>query len=224
MIQFASERSLPRPSALLWDLDGTLIDQTTSILRCFAETISKIGAPAPDETTLRRSMGGTMAQTMALFVEPDQLEAACLAFRARFPDIMFEGLVILPGGPELIERAYKERIPQALFTNKHGETARQVSRYAGFAKYVPVCIGGGDTAWQKPQPALTEYVLKKIGCGAAGAIMIGDSPTDVAVARNAGLQAYTVATGAHTCEELLHAGANATFNSLIELNQSLILS
>ncbi|NBB80794.1 MAG: HAD hydrolase-like protein [Verrucomicrobia bacterium] len=214
---------LPCPTAILWDLDGTLIDQTASILRCFAEVITEMGYSTPGESAIRRSMGGTMAETMALFVDEAKLDAACRAFRARFPEIMFDGLIVLPGGPELIERAYKARIPQALFTNKHGETARQVSRYAGFSKYVPTCIGSGDTEWHKPQAELTNHVLAKIHAPAEGAVIIGDSPTDVAVASNAGLHCYAVATGAHSCEELLEAGAIAAFPSLPELHPSISL-
>lgn len=215
---------LPCPTTILWDLDGTLIDQTAAILRCFADVVTQMGHPTPSETAVRKSMGGTMAETMAMLVDATKLEEACLRFRARFPEIMFDGLVVLPGGPELIERAFKARIPQALFTNKHGETARQVSRYAGFSKYVPTCIGSGDTQWHKPQPELTLHVLDQIDATPEGAVIIGDSPTDVAVARNAGLRCYAIATGAHSIEELLDAGANAAFSSLPQLNDSLLLS
>jgi phosphoglycolate phosphatase len=219
-----NSHTLARPTAILWDLDGTLIDQTAAILRCFSEVITEMGYPSPGEQAIRRSMGGTMAETMEIFVDEPKLEAACRAFRARFPEIMFDGLIVLPGGPELMALAYKGRIPQALFTNKHGETARQVSRYAGFAKYAPTCIGSGDTQWQKPQPELTRHVLAQIGAPAEGAVIIGDSPTDVAVALNAGLACYGVATGAHSCHELLDAGAGAAFPSLSELNQSIQIS
>jgi phosphoglycolate phosphatase len=221
---FSKQPTLPCPTAILWDLDGTLVDQTAAILRCFTEIIERMGYPTPEDSAIRRSMGGTMAETMAIFVDTPKLDAACQAFRARFPEIMFDGLIVLPGGPELIERAYKARIPQALFTNKHGETARQVSRYTGLSKYVHTCIGSGDTEWHKPQPELTRHVLAKIHAPIEGAIVIGDSPTDVAVAHNAELSCYAVATGAHSCDELLEAGAVAAFPSLPELNQSLLLA
>jgi phosphoglycolate phosphatase len=213
---------LPCPTAILWDMDGTLIDQTAAIIRCYDEVIVGMGYPTPGDDVIRRSLGGTMAETMGLFVAADRLDEASKAFRARFPEIMFDGLIVLPGGMELIERAYKARIPQALFTNKHGETARKVSRYAGFAKYIPTCVGSVDTEWHKPQVELTQHVLQQIDASAEGAIMIGDSPTDVAVAQNAGLACYCVATGAHSVEELLAAGADAAYDSLTELNQSLI--
>lgn len=213
--------TLPQPAAILWDLDGTLIDQTAAIVRCYAEVITELGNPQPDDAVIRRSLGGPMASTMGIFVGEAQMEAACQAFRKRFPEIMFDGLIVLPGGKEMIERAYKARIPQVLFTNKHGDTARQVSHYAGFSKYVPQCIGSADTEWHKPEAKLTQHVLDMIGVSADGAVIIGDSPTDVAVARNAGLRCYCAATGAHSVEELLDAGADAAFESLIDLGQSI---
>lgn len=210
---------LPRPSAILWDLDGTLIDQTAAIVRCYGDVISEMGYPEPDEEVIRRSLGGVMASTMGLFVEDERMDEACKAFRERFPQIMFDGLILLSGGMELIERFYKARVPQVLFTNKHGETARKVSRYAGFSKYVPTCIGSTDTEWHKPQPELTKHVLDQIGASAEGAVIIGDSPTDIAVAQNAGLICYCVATGAHSVDELLEAGADTAYDSLTKLGQ-----
>ena len=213
----SAKTQLPSPKAILWDLDGTLIDQTAAIIRCYREVIEEMGYPMPDDNTIRRSLGGVMADTMGLFVEADRMDEACKAFRLRFPEIMFDGLILLAGGKELIERAYKAHIPQILFTNKHGDTARKISRYAGFAKYIPICIGNTDTEWKKPQLLLTQYVLEQIKVSAQGSIIIGDSPTDIAAAKNAGLACYCVATGAHSINELMEAGADAAFESLIEL-------
>ena len=214
---------LPRPTAILWDLDGTLIDQTAAIIRCYREVILDMGYPQPDDNAIRRSLGGVMAATMGLFVEAERMDEACKAFRKRFPEIMFDGLILLAGGIELIERVYKARIPQVIFTNKHGDTARKVSRYAGFAKYIPICIGSADTQWHKPQLALTKHVLDQIEVSSEGSIIIGDSPTDIAVAQNAGLTCYCVTTGAHSLEELMEAGADVVFGSLTELGQAIKL-
>ncbi len=215
--------TLPTPKAILWDMDGTLIDQTAAIIRAYADVIQAMGGGSPDPEVIRRSLGGPMASTMALFIDEARLDEASKRFRQRFPEIMFDGLIILPGGHELIESAYKARIPQVIFTNKHGDTARQVSKYAGFSKYIPTCIGNTDTDWHKPQAELTRYVLERIDASAEGACMIGDSPTDIETAHNAGLPCYCIATGAHSTEELLAAGAGAAFNSLIELKAAFAL-
>ena len=214
---------LPTPQAILWDMDGTLIDQTAAIIRAYSDVICAMGGERPDSDAIRRSLGGTMRSTMALFIEQAELTEACQRFRLRFPEIMFEGMIILSGAAELIESSYNAGIAQIIFTNKHGDTARRVSQYAGFAKYIPHCVGNTDTDWHKPQPELTRYVLDQIQATAEGACMIGDSPTDVETAHNAGLPCYGIATGAHSSEELLQAGAQAAFNNLLELKQAFAL-
>ncbi|CAA6689722.1 MULTISPECIES: HAD family hydrolase [unclassified Lentimonas] len=216
-------QQLPRPKAILWDMDGTLIDQTAAIIRAYCDVIEAMGGGTPDADVIRRSLGGPMAATMALFIDDAHLDEASRRFRQRFPEIMFDGLIILPGGLELIESAYKARIPQVIFTNKHGDTARKVSKYCGFAKYIPTCIGNTDTDWHKPQAELTHHVLEQIQAPTEGACMIGDSPTDIETAHNAGLPCYCIATGAHSIEELLAAGAEAAFSSLTELRAAFAL-
>ena len=156
-----------------------------------------------------------MADTMALFVRPEELDTACREFRAHFPDLMFDGIIVLPGARELVHRFHQAGIPQAILTNKHGPTAREVSRYCGLDACIQVCIGNTDTEWSKPDPALTRHVLGSIDAlNATGAICVGDSPTDVATARNVDLQCYGVSTGAHSAEELLTAGAAEVASSL----------
>ncbi|MEN8661242.1 MAG: HAD family hydrolase [Lentimonas sp.] len=216
-------QTLPLPSAVLWDMDGTLIDQTVAIIRCYSDVIVALGHLEPDMETIRRSLGGPMASTMSIFIADDQLAEAAKCFRARFPEIMFDGLIILPGGCELIESFHAAHLPQAIFTNKHGDTARKVSQHAGFDKRIPVCVGNQDTEWHKPQAELTNYVLKQIQCTSEGACMIGDSPTDIETAHNAGLVCYCVSTGAHTVEELKEAGAEAAFENLAELKAAFAL-
>ena len=211
--------NLELPKAVLWDMDGTLIDQTAAIIRCYADVITELGYPSPDSETIRRSLGGPMASTMALFIEDGQMDTACRAFRARFPEIMFEGLIILPGALELIEAFAAKGIPQAILTNKHGDTARAVSEHCGFSKHIPACIGNTDTEWSKPDAKLTRHVLDQITSTTQGAICIGDSPTDVATATNTGLPCYCVSTGAHSNAELNAAGARLATESLHTLQQ-----
>lgn len=204
-------------------MDGTLIDQTAAIIRCYADVITELGHPTPDSNVIRRSLGGPMASTMELFIPSEQMDEACRAFRKRFPEIMFEGLIILPGALELIAAFAEHQVPQAILTNKHGDTARLVSAHCGFNKHIEICIGNTDTEWSKPDSKLTKHVLSQINSSSEGAICIGDSPTDVATATNAGLDCYCVNTGAHSSEELQAAGAMLTVSDLLELKTQFTL-
>lgn len=215
--------SLPRPSAVLWDMDGTLIDQTAAIIECFRQVVVSLGHPSPDPNEIRRSLGGPMASTMGLFISTDQMDAATQAFRALFPKIMFEGLIILPGALELIRAFDAAGIPQGILTNKHGETARTVAEHCGFSPYMKACVGNTDTNWHKPQAELTNHTLSKMQANLEGACLIGDSPTDVETATQVGLPCYAVATGAHSVEELMEAGAVFATQSLTELSSKFAL-
>lgn len=195
-------------------MDGTLIDQTVAIVRCYEAVISELGHSAPDPQAIRRSLGGPMASTMTLFVEDSQLELACKAFRDRFPKSMYDGLEILSGALPCMEYFAHRDIPQAILTNKHGDTARAVSHHCGFDAFTKVCFGNGDSEWSKPAPELTHAALAGLDAKTSGAILIGDSPTDVETAQAVGIPCYAVATGAHSEAELQAAGANATYPTL----------
>lgn len=214
--------SVSRPAAVLWDLDGTLIDQTHGIISCFQKVIRTLGFPEPDSHRIRRSLGGPLPESMALFIPPEQVEAAVRDFRAEFPSIMMDGLLLLDGGMACLERLSKMGIPQAILTNKHGPTARQVCESTGISEWIQLCVGNGDTAWSKPEAQLVAHTLESFAFEGGGPVwMIGDSPTDVQTALNAGLIPYAVATGAHSAAELRAAGAAEVFESLNELQARL---
>jgi phosphoglycolate phosphatase len=206
--------SLP-PEAVIWDLDGTLIDQTVAIIRCYRAVIEAFGYPQPEEHDLRRSFGMPMAGTMALFIAEADLTAACNFFREIFPQRMMDGLEILPGAERLLAEAAGMGIPQAIFTNKHGPTARALMDSLGWQKWLQACIGNGDTQWSKPEVDYTRHVLTTLGVEpSARVLVIGDSPTDVAVAQPLGLSVVGVATGSYSVDELVAAGASAAIPNL----------
>lgn len=212
-----------RPKAIIWDMDGTLIDQTEAIVNCYTAVLLEFAVERPDPQKILRSLGGPMASTMALFIDPSQLDAACKRFRALFPTHMFKGLEILPGALQCVETFANAAIPQAILTNKHGATAREVSAHCGFDTTIKVCLGNSDTQWSKPEPQLTESIFEALNCEKSGAVLIGDSPTDVATAQAVGIPCYGITTGAHTKDELHAAGAHKTFPNLIDFLASVNL-
>jgi phosphoglycolate phosphatase len=222
-IAVSNTDSLCRPSAVIWDLDGTLIDQTQGIISCFQTVIRTMGFPEPDSHRIRRSLGGPLPVSMALFIPSDRVAEAVQHFRAHFPSIMMDGLLLLDGGMACLERLTKMGIPQAILTNKHGPTARQVCESTGISKWIQLCVGNGDTAWSKPEPKLVAHTLEQLPVEGGTVWMIGDSPTDVQTALNGEMIPYAVTTGAHSAAELKSAGAADVFKSLSELQARLLV-
>ena len=206
--------TLPLPPAVIWDLDGTLIDQTRPIVRCFREVVTGLDHPEPGEAMILRSLGGPLASTLELLLAPGEVDEGVRRFRARFPEIMLDGLELMPGATQIVAALAGAGVPQAALTNKHGPTARTVCDHTGLSACFTSCTGSTDTEWNKPDPRLTAVVIESLGAGRAGCVVVGDSPTDVETAHQAGLACYGIATGAHSTIELRDAGAAAAFDSL----------
>ena len=205
------------PDLVLWDMDGTLIDQTDSIIRCYHEVIQSFGFSKPSPLDIKRSLGGPLTHTLSLFLPEDSVDAARILFKETFPKYMFEGMIVLEGAMELIKRLNEQGIPQAIITNKQGGNARAVSKKCGFDQYIKVCVGNGDNPYEKPQVEFTESVIQALGCEYNHIILIGDSPTDVKTALNYKANCFAVTTGSHNKDELIEAGAEKVFDNLNEL-------
>jgi HAD superfamily hydrolase (TIGR01509 family) len=78
-----------------------------------------------------------------------------------------------------------------------------------------------DVEATKPEPDLVRAALEKVGGRAEDAVMVGDTPWDVAAAKRAGVGTIAVLTGGFAREELLEAGALAVFESVAELRREL---
>lgn len=212
--------NLSLPDCVLWDMDGTLIDQTESIIRCYYEVfkcyqLDKL--PSPYE--IKRSLGGPLNHTLGLFLPEDSVEEASNDFKSRFPKYMFDGMHILEGSIELMRKLNSIHIKQAILTNKQGINARAVSKKCGFDTYIPVCLGNNDNAFEKPDVRFTNSVLEAIDAETKfkDIVIIGDSPTDVLTAKNCGARCFAVSTGSHSEAELKNAGAEHTFSTLLEI-------
>ena len=205
------------PDLVLWDMDGTLIDQTDSIIRCYHEVIQSFGFSKPSPLDIKRSLGGPLTHTLSLFLPEDSVDAARILFKETFPKYMFEGMIVLEGAMELIKRLNEQGIPQAIITNKQGGNARAVSKKCGFDQYIKVCVGNGDNPYEKPQVEFTESVIQALGGEYNHIVLIGDSPTDVKTALNYKANCFAVTTGSHNKDELIEAGAEKVFDNLNEL-------
>jgi len=210
--------NLMRFRTVLIDLDGTLIDHLHAIHRCYCHTLPKLGYQAPTYEQVKRAIGGGLENAMLRFVPQARLQEALSIFRPYWDATMLEDVELMRGGRELLEFLKRNGISCAVFTNKHGPSSRAVCEHLGVTPLLSGIFGATDTSWLKPQREFAEHVLKTLGAEASSTLMIGDSPFDVAAAKNAPLAAsWCVTTGTHGAEELEKAGADRIFADLNEI-------
>jgi len=192
------------PETVLFDLDGTLVDNFDAISTAANHVLEVMGfAPLPREV-ICNSVGGGALGTMARLVGKENAPTATSLYLEHFPSVMFEGLRVYPGAREILRALRARGTVVAVLTNKDHTNALRILAHLGMDKDLDGIFGTNAVPWRKPDPAFTTYALGKLGNRtAAAAEMIGDSPYDIATARQGGLSAArVVATGTHSLEEL----------------------
>lgn len=209
--------------AILFDLDGTLIDQFQAIHKSFSQVISEMGFPVPSFDTVKKSVGGASEKTMSKLIGKEHAKEAVQLLRPIFEKEMLNGVIELPGASKLLSFCKQKKIKTAVLTNKHGPHARAVCEYFNFIPPLEFVIGADDTEWKKPDIELSRIALNKIGFGPEETIYVGDSPYDAQTAKNIGMRCCLVTTGTHTVDELQNSSADSIDPDLLTLMHKRIL-
>jgi phosphoglycolate phosphatase len=194
-------------ACVLFDLDGTLIDHFKAIHRCHAYAMRQLGLPEPTLAQVRAAVGGGLDEAIAKLAGPDMVAALLPHFLEHWQKTNLDDVEALPGAREILQSLRAAGATCAVLTNKRGYAAREVCQHLGLAPLLQAVIGVGDTAWIKPQPEFTRHALLQLGANAGNTVLVGDSPFDIATARNGGLAFVGVTTGTHTAAELKADGA-----------------
>ncbi len=209
------------PKAVLFDLDGTLVDHFTTLYRCYRDTFVHFGLAPPDEPTVFRSVGGSMEITLAKLMPDAALRpAAADWWRRHFEKIFLEDVRAYPGALWIVQQLHERGLKLCVFTNKVGEQSRGICAHLGFDPCLDFVLGAGDTPYRKPQREFSEHALERLGVSASEAMLVGDSTYDIEAARSAGIRVVCVTTGTHTAEELRAAGADGVYTDLFALGQA----
>jgi phosphoglycolate phosphatase len=212
---------MPRFTTFLFDLDGTLIDHFAAIHRAHAHTMTQLGLPPPTLEQVRRAVGGGLETAIERLVGQERLAAALPIYRAYWDATMLDDVTLLPGARELLAELHARGTTLGVFTNKLGTSSRLICDHLAITPFFSAIVGAKDTAWLKPEPEFTRYILEKLAASPATALLVGDSTYDVEAARNGGFPCWAVTTGTHNAEQLNAAGAEKIFPDLIALRAAL---
>ena len=211
-----------KPRSILFDLDGTLIDQFEAIHLSFSQTLITMGYPPPSFDKVKRAVGGASLKTMEKLIGSARAQEGVEILRPIFEKEMFRGLKALPFTLDGLEKICRTGVNCAVLTNKYGPHARLTCDHLGFSKFLDFTLGANDTNWRKPDARLTQFALKKMNSRPDQTLYIGDSPYDFETAKNAGLRCFLVATGTHTYDELSLLAEDSVFQDFETLTNEII--
>lgn len=199
----ASPAPWPMPRAVLFDLDGTLIDSVADITLSVNELLASEQLPPLAEAQVRRMVGHGIrplvrkayhAQGIALDVA--SLDSRTDAMMEIYPRNLTGRSTLMPGVREMVAFFVDGGAQLALVTNKPQAAAQTILGHFGLSGSFPVVIGDGDHRLaRKPQPDMLLAALGRLGVAAADAIMVGDSAVDVAAAQAAHMRSVAVRCG-----------------------------
>ena len=174
--------------ALIFDLDGTLIDSRRDLIRSVSATLREMGREELHEDTISGYIGHGAPQLVGRALgsgaTEDECQRALKFFLAYYEDHKLDSTCAYPGVPEALE--HLAAFPMAVLTNKPVRVSMRILEELGLAKYFRAVYGGNSFETKKPDPLGARTILREFGVASAEAMLIGDSEVDVQAARNAG--------------------------------------
>lgn len=180
-------------TALLFDLDGTLVDSVADIAASVNHVRAQFDlAPLPLES-VRAAVGDGLPKLLerTVPVEGHDLRALYLAHHQQH---LLDHATVYPGIAETLAQL-SGRAGMAVVSNKPQQLCLQLLQGLGLAGYFHVVVGGDTPAGRKPSAGPLEFALQQLGIGPWNALMIGDSAGDLRAGRAAGTATCAVTWG-----------------------------
>jgi pyrophosphatase PpaX len=207
-------------TAVLFDLDGTLLDTRDLILASFRHATQEVmGTTVPDEALLRL-VGIPLAEQCRIFY-PENPDLLCDVYREHNHRVHDELVRDFAGMKDALEELKGEGYRLAVITSKRHKLAWHGLECFGLERYFEILIGSDDFPEHKPEPGPLLEAARRMGLAPERCCYVGDSPFDMQAARSANMLAVGVLWGMFTREELLEAGAQRLAKEPHELNKSL---
>lgn len=175
--------------AILFDLDGTLIDSRADLAKAVNLTRADLGLHAlePERIVAFVGEGVRRLLTRALPECPERLEEALEHNHQHYSAHLLDETRLYPGVAEALGRLKTRGFRLAVVTNKPRPFTDLILDGLGLSGYLSAVVGGGDCPRLKPDPAPLFLALKQARGEAQASWMVGDHFTDLEAGRRAGL-------------------------------------
>ncbi|MFD1147688.1 HAD family hydrolase [Saccharothrix hoggarensis] len=215
------------PGAVLFDVDGTLVD-TPAGMAVVLRTVVEEHGRVVDEDRLRRTIGRPLTASFGTLLDlpADDPEVARAADRARqlFTELVIPsaGELVFPGIPALLAELREHGRPLAVVTSKVRRSAVELLEAAGLLAAFDTLSCHDMVEFGKPHPDLALLAADALGVPPDRCAVVGDAIDDVLMARAAGMDCLGVTTGVASAAELVAAGAREVLADVPALREIIL--
>jgi len=192
--------------AVLFDLDGVLVNSYDAWFRLFNDTLLHFGYRAVTKKEFSREWGKSTKEDVKYFMPRQTVPEVRDYYSKAFPRFI-RYVKVTPGVARVLAVLKKRGYRLGCVTNSHKDITRQMIRQAGIGRYFDLVICADEVRRPKPAPDMLNKAMKTLGLRPCETVFVGDTKTDL----TAGRQARCLTVG-------YRLAAPHTIRTLIELN------
>ncbi|MET1053371.1 MAG: HAD family hydrolase [Mycetocola sp.] len=214
------------PTAVLFDIDGTLVDSNYLHVEAWAHAFSDVGAREVHSWRIHRAIGQDSGRLIDALLGDRAAELGDRAkeLHSRYYKELVDRLLPLDGAQDLLRELHSRGRTIVLATSAPEDELDILTGILDVDDVIHATTNSDDVETAKPDPSIVEVALERAGVSADQAIFVGDSVWDVIAAARAGVKTIGLLSGGFSSAELVAAGAVAVYDDPADLLAELDLS
>lgn len=197
---YPTEPARFRCRAVIFDLDGTLADTVPDLAVAVDRTLADLALPAAGEERVRSWVGNGAKVLLERALQhagggSSHLEQGLALFFEHYEREFTARSRLYPGVSATLSQLAGRGLRLAVCTNKPSRFVRPLLAHFGIERHFAAVIGGDDLPVKKPDPAPLQHLARALASSSDDCLVVGDSRTDVAAARAAGMAVAAVRYG-----------------------------
>ena len=214
--------------AILFDLDGTLIDSVPDLAAALDASLEQLYYPPAGVSRTRMWVGNgarklvqrALAYALEISeksVSQELIDKLLGVFFEHYGEQCCEHTVLYPGVFDALSHWHAQGIRMACVTNKPARFSQPILAHFGMDIFMPVLVGGDTLKVRKPDPVPLLLACEQLGVDVANTVMVGDSVNDVRAARAAGMPVACVSYGYNHGASVADENPDFLVDNFIEL-------
>lgn len=213
--------SASRYKAVLFDLDGTLVDSYAALAEAVNHARRSEGLHDLSSSRIRGLVGDGVEKLLERAFDPSKVpHGAKDAFESRYDEVCCQESKVLEDVEATLAHLAARGVEMAVCTNKPTVFSKKILDFLDLSRYFRAIVGPDLAGARKPEARHLLVTLEAVQCAASETLFVGDMPIDVRAARNSGVDVAVVPTGSSTREQLVDARPDhflERFSDLVKL-------